>query len=544
MGEEQRKDKRPQTPEPKKQKSSPFRSKTPLEYLRHLQDDSLSSMEYSPTYSSIVSSSVGTLLREWCKSPDTLIAVHPIDGSLLVWLVDWLDVSKGVACRQTQVSFASRIPSAFPTADANSLLQRLMVYRPREDRRNYTRGRSDQKGSIGTKSFSANLFKSIQTACAHPPAVVVSTHRDGALNHWQLSFADKSAFSTIVSISHLTRRCGHRYPITNILTHPELPLLLSTSSHVINGHHNSDDEKGKATHRSELIVWRVEMVYPLRQSGGVLELTRINSTKCSAFENIAWVPHLFSHSLLSFDASASLPNNAVSPCACFLASDGSTYRFYQIVLDARLLQSYISSTHARTKSALYTSDSESESVHSVDLEEDSEEPDVQVPTGIFIESIVSRQSGGNPGCIMKLSSLVGSRDILKKPLLLHVFTERSVKTSYDIRQSKDLKDEHETSTGTDVRSEEHFYVVGIENVPDQESDTLVSTIHMWHVTITADTRNKSDEVEVSIPVYPEVIHPVSRSSSYTSTQSLGVLDVELAHSVASTVSSEKVCTQR
>lgn len=564
MAEDERREKPPQTPDLKKAKSSPSRSRTPLEYLKLLQDDSLSDTDYSPTYSSIVSSSVSSLLREWCKSPDTLISVHPVDGSLLVWLVDWLDVSKGVAYRQTQISFASRIPSAFPTADANSLLQRLVVYRPREDRASYRAGQSilaqsvQLKASMRAKTSVSNLIRSSQTACAHPAAVVVSAHRDGALNHWQLNFADSSAFSTIVSISHLTRRCGHRYPITNILTHPVMPLLLSTSSHIIKGQNDTDckneghqgeetkqisKSSGKTIHRSELIVWKVETIYPLQESGGVLELTRINSTKCGAFENIAWVPHLFSHSLLPFDPSASLPNIAVSPCACFLASDGSSYRFYQIVLDAKLLQSYISSTRARTKSTLYASDSESESSLSVNVDQDTGEksPDV----GILIESIVSRQSGGSPGCIMKLSSLVSSSDVLRKPLLLHVFTERSVKTSYDISQSKEFASGHEKSTPLGIRSEDHFYVVGVENIPYDANDDLVTVIHMWHVTVTADTKRKSgDEIELSIPVYPEIINPVSRSSSYASTQSLGTLDVELTHSVASSVRSEKVCTQR
>ena len=564
MGEDQRTDKRPQTSEPKKPKSSPSRSRTPLEYLKLLQDDSLSDMDYSPTYSSIVSSSVSALLHEWCRSPDTLISVHPVDGSFLVWLVDWLDVSKGVAYRQTQVSFASRIPSAFPTADANSLLQRLIVYRPREDRGSFHIGQTllaqskQYKSSIRTTPFGTNLLRCNQTVYAHPPAVVVTTHRDGALNHWQLNFADNSAFSTIVSISHLARRCGHRYPITNILTHPVMPLLLSTSSHVIKGHNTQDVDcdtedcnnsctkeisksKGNTAHRSELIVWKVETVYPLRKSGGVLELTRINSTKCGAFQNTAWVPHLFSHSLLSFDSSSLLPNVAVSPCACFLASDGTNYRFFQIVLDAKLLQSYMASTRARTKSNVYTSDSESEPSLSVDVDKNTEKklPDVD----ILFESIVSRQSGGSPGCIMRLSSLVDSTNVLKQPLLLHVFTERSVKTSYDI--SKEFPNDQDKRTEIGFRSEDHFYVVGVENILDEVNGDLVTFIHMWHVAITADTRRKSaEDVELSIPVYPEIINPVSRSSSYASSQSLNPLDVDLAQSVASTVRSEKVCTQR
>ena len=538
------------------------RSRTPLDYLKHLQDDTLSDDDESSTYAVVVSSCIGNLLHEWYNSPDTLLAVHPVDGSLLVWLVEWLDVQNGVPYRQPQVSFLSRIPSVLPPADANSLLNKLFVYCPREDKvralRNVMVNKYDFTSVAHRKSakpggMALNISRSSYGSIpggTHPTAIMISTHRDGALNLWQLAFADNSSFSTIVSVSHHFRRCGHRYPITNILAHPELPLMLSTSSHVIEARSDADffspvDEiKGKSRklHCNELIVWKVESVSPLRQSGGVMELTRINSSRPNAFMNVAWVPTLFFHSLITFDSSTLIPPHAVAPCACFLALDGTCYRFYQVILDARTLQGYISSNKFRTRSTLYSSGSE-ESLDSLDFDSESQ----SVPLEYFIESIVSRQSGATPGCILKLCSLVDSKDILREPLLLHVFTENSVKSScYCSLDKQGVEDYEEQQHGANT-SENSFYVVGVENVTDNDNGGAVaSTIYMWQVTVTAtkpEPNIKGAGLE-AMSAYPEVIQPISRSSSSTSTRSVSPLDLPQLGHVTSSIVSRNVCTQR
>lgn len=46
---------------------------------------------------------VDVLLEEWNKSADMLFSIHPMDGSLLVWHVDWLDEYQPGMFRQAQV---------------------------------------------------------------------------------------------------------------------------------------------------------------------------------------------------------------------------------------------------------------------------------------------------------------------------------------------------------------------------------------------------------------------------------------------------------
>lgn len=46
---------------------------------------------------------VDVLLEEWNKGSDMLFSIHPMDGSLLVWHVDWLDEYPPGMFRQAQV---------------------------------------------------------------------------------------------------------------------------------------------------------------------------------------------------------------------------------------------------------------------------------------------------------------------------------------------------------------------------------------------------------------------------------------------------------
>ena len=70
---------------------------------------------------------IETLLRDWHQTSDVLFSIHPVDGSLLVWIVDFLDDHPG-SFRQAQVSFSARIPNALPLGDAMTMSPNLAIY--------------------------------------------------------------------------------------------------------------------------------------------------------------------------------------------------------------------------------------------------------------------------------------------------------------------------------------------------------------------------------------------------------------------------------
>lgn len=362
------------------------------------EDKMLPSSSFTPLSSAAIDHQIEVLLSEWSKNADMLFSIHPMDGSLLVWHVDWLDEYQPGMFRQVQVSFVSRIPVAFPTGDANSLCKSIVMYactknvdlaiqQGKQKPTGLTRSTSMLISSGHSKS-SNNLKLSIFT----PNVMMISKHADGSLNQWLVSFAEESAFSTVLSISHKSRYCGHRFHLNDLACHSVLPLLLTTSHHNAlrtpnvgnqkQAHDTINIEECSLTQQnksnvdmafqdpnavySELILWRVDPVGPLSFSGGVSELARINSLHVSAFSNVAWLPTLI--------PSYCLGAYCNSPSACFVASDGQYLRLYEAVIDAKKLLYELSN------------------------------PEISKYVG-EVFNIVSQQSTARPGCIIALASI-------------------------------------------------------------------------------------------------------------------------------------------
>ncbi|XP_067839109.1 dmX-like protein 1 isoform X4 [Heptranchias perlo] len=446
---------------------------------------------------------IEVLLAEWNKNADMLFSIHPMDGSLLVWHVDWLDEYQPGMFRQVQVSFASRIPVAFPTGDANSLSKNIVVYactknvdlaiqQGKQKPPGLTHSTSGMLISAGQNKSSGSLKLSIFT----PNVLMISKHADGSLNQWAVSFAEESAFSTVLSVSHKSRYCGHRFHLNDLACHSVLPLLLTTSYH--NALRTPDDESlynedrsfdslqhsdSVSRHQkenstaatfqdsnsiySELILWRVDPVGPLSYSGGVSELARINSLHISAFSNVAWLPTLI--------PSYCLGAYCNSPSACFVASDGHYLRLYQAVIDAKKLLSELSN------------------------------PEIARFVG-EVFNIVSQQSTARPGCIIELDAITELYG--KETQLLHVFKEDFILVSQTKKmQQNERKTSNETSPQQETEEpqdgfSEKFFLVVIEHKQNNHS-----VLHMWHLHL------KSDQISVDNTAETSLSPPEEQNSS-------------------------------
>ncbi|XP_005376601.1 PREDICTED: dmX-like protein 1 isoform X2 [Chinchilla lanigera] len=421
---------------------------------------------FAPLPSAAIDHQIEVLLSEWSKNADMLFSIHPMDGSLLVWHVDWLDEYQPGMFRQVQVSFVSRIPVAFPTGDANSLCKSIVMYACTKNV-DLALQQGKQKPSGLTRSTSmlissghSKSSNSLKLSIFTPNVMMISKHADGSLNQWLVSFAEESAFSTVLSISHKSRYCGHRFHLNDLACHSVLPLLLTTSHHnalrtpdvdnqkkphdTINIEECSLTQQNKSTIDvafqdpnavySELILWRVDPVGPLSFSGGVSELARINSLHVSAFSNVAWLPTLI--------PSYCLGAYCNSPSACFVASDGQYLRLYEAVIDAKKLLYELSN------------------------------PEISKYVG-EVFNIVSQQSTARPGCIIALDSITKLHG--RKTQLLHVFQEDFILNNLE---KKSLRKDHILSNaGSSLNGfSEKFYLVVIECTQDNRS-----LLHMWNL---------------------------------------------------------------
>lgn len=516
---------------------------------------------------------IETLLRDWHHNPDLLFSIHPIDGSFLIWVIEWLDEYHPGAFRQAQVSFSTRIPSAFPLGDAMSMSTTVSLY---SSGLNYLHFRDmvikgaaktgpssttkdnsakeNADGDTGTplpsvqeeqdadenddeggekvevkkpEAASPNDSGNVNDVGHHsvndmlmaPPSPTISMvtkHSNGTLNLWQITFADKSKFSQVLSIGHASRASGHRFRVNDITCHPVLPLLLTTSHHNIpelSKHEDDDSSTQRYTAEklsrgkdvcvplgfcSELILWRVDAVGPLSQSGGVSELARINSPEISAFSNVAWIPTLL--------PSTTLGNLSNSASACFVASDGESLRVYQAVIDARTLLAEISSSERRhrlmTDSMMSLSECSSinENLH-------------QSPLHDKIK-IVSQQSTARPGCIIQLDAIDDATHDWQNTQFLHVFQEQLItgertdnepsapveKGMFDMGDSVGGLMEKEMDAMVDLQRnsvfEEPFYIVVLERTQKG------TTVHMWRIVI-ASQPIQAEELSASMMYVPD-----------------------------------------
>ncbi|XP_062554540.1 dmX-like protein 2 isoform X3 [Armigeres subalbatus] len=501
------------------------------------------------------------LLRDWHHSPDLLFSIHPIDGSYLIWVVEWLDEYHPGSFRQAQVSFSTRIPSAFPLGDAMSMSTTVALYNtggnlgfrdmivkgPKATNGSNGSNHPDMNSDIVTSLPSvleenevndedndgdkvsgeedANSAKVGDAACNEnatehsdiltaPPSPVISMvtkHSNGTLNLWQLTFADKSKFSQVLSIGHASRASGHRFRVNDITCHPVLPLLLTTSHHNIPDIPNtnasypgkqSGGDPNQKTHRpkdictpsgfcSELILWRVDAVGPLSQSGGVSELARINSPEISAFSNVAWIPTLL--------PSTTLGNLSNSSSACFVASDGESLRVYQAVIDARTLLAEISSSERRFRRM--------DSLVSLSTESSSDNvPGTQSALHDKIK-IVSQQSTARPGCIIQLDAIDDATHDWQNTQLLHVFQEQLItgeRSEEPLFTGGDSKHfglmDGQMGAMVDLQRnaqfEEPFYLVVLERTK------IGTTVHMWRIVI-ASQPAAPDEMSSSMMYVPD-----------------------------------------
>ena len=506
----------------------------------------------SSTLSDYLDRKFESMLRKWQTSSDVLFSIHPVDGSLLVWLVDWLDETCPGSFRQAQVNFSTRIPNAIPLGDASTMSHKVVHFSPYSfldirtlsgpitpssptstfDDVTKSPQEAFKAGANHSSPSITHIMSNSISALPTPTVYMVTKHINGTLNQWAMSFAESTNFTQVLSVSHKKRVCGHRFRVNDIACHPVLPLLLTTSHHNLPGGYSAaaaaaaraaSDRNEDADHNgnksgessgqsspagcpspdpsapslatgfcSELILWKVDSVGPLSKSGGVTELARINSPNVAAFANVAWIPTLL--------PSSTLGSIANSPSACFIASDGEQLRVYQAIIDARTLLAEMSAADRRKQNAFDMSASMSEDNSSVDM---SAQPKNHL-RDVF--RIVSLQSTSRPGCILELPGISNAVHDWQNTQLLHVFQDqlirgdRAYKSWAKRQQVTGLTDERSGAV-VDLRHsavfEEPFYLVVIE-----KSDRGQSVIHMWKLVISSQSED-NDEAGDELAYVPD-----------------------------------------
>ena len=481
---------------------------------------------------------IEALLRAWHHSSDLLFSVHPVDGSLLVWVADFLDEYQPGEFRQAQVSFSSRIPNAIPIGDASTMSSNISVFNPlnvlnlndlikdasAEGQNDDCDGELQDDDNEGEQEEEENedkpteqqvtKFESKTKKYEQSPLIsMISKHENGSLNLWDATFSPETNFSQLLNVSHRARVNGHRFRVNDITSHPVLPLLLTTS------HHNMaappPDTRDTDNFSSELILWRVSPISPVSApgSGGISELARINSRHVSAFTHVAWLPTLLPSTVLG-----TLSN---SPSACFVSSDGHSLRVYQAVIDARSLLSELNFNKQNKKRNMSGTGS---------AVSDQASPSKLSPNMAKLKaSIVSAQSSARPGVVLELDQITDAQQNWQNTLLLHTFQAEMVYGSMDtatINKNKLGLIPATMSAMVDLRGSsagfsEMFFVMVAEKTSEG------ALMHMWQLELAS-----SDSGEETPQLEQQQLGRVLVSSAKVSTQPLPLPpDTEVVHCV-------------
>ena len=468
-------------------------------------------------------------LKEWETSCDMVFSIHPIDGSLLLWKIDSLDEhSAGGSYRHPQIAFASRIPNAFPASDAISCSNNLLMYRAAlsEDIEKFLKLKFEHQMSnpfiLTNQNFASGLFA--------PNVVILSKHSDGSLNQWEVSFDANSKYSSLQTVSHLCRVSGHRFHMVDLKNHPSLPLLITVSHHNVPKMMITDsylkekttESSGKRSRKgkglvsqmsfmessleesvreandvltedlsaphglcSELILWRVDPVGPLSQSGGLLELARVQSPSISAFCTASWIPTLLPSHVLG-------PVSR-SPSVSFVAFDGNCLRVYQSIIDAQPLL---------TKLAV--------------LKGSPVRTSKKVTNAVPNLNVVSQQSTNQPACIIELDQLEHS-EFLKNYFvkLFHVFKYEEF---VSVTQSR--KASRSNSTGfNEFNFDEKFVLVAIAKSPHETAENIGWQFFTWVIRIFIsdpqpfDSTTHSSRSSKSMPIFEDDLMMSAKTKS-------------------------------
>ena len=219
-------------------------------------------------------------LDDWCNSSDLLLCVHPNSGSLMIWTVEGLD-SSPTCHKLAHVNFSSCLPHIFPPADAFTLRQELLTFRhkPVLDSVTTQETYSDNYDGIivlNDADLSTGKLGEEKTVDPTSSLSVLSCHTSGSLNLWSVELGSLP-FTSVSGLIHIAHISGHHSTITNIVKHPSLPIIVTTSF-------VADDHDG------ELIVWRMDQSSAYSVKNRFIDLSRISSSYANSFNRVAWFP--------------------------------------------------------------------------------------------------------------------------------------------------------------------------------------------------------------------------------------------------------------
>ena len=394
-------------------------------------------------------------LDDWCNSSDLLLCVHPNSGSLMIWTVEGLD-SSPTCNKLAHVNFSSCLPHIFPPSDAFTLRQELLTFRHKlvldsiipQDTYGGNYDGLIVLNDIDSQEVLTDKPSTEKTIEPTSSLSVLSCHDNGSLNLWSVELGPLP-FTSVSGLIHIAHISGHHSMLTNMVKHPSLPIVVTTSA-------VADDHDG------ELIVWCMGQLGAYNVKSRLTELSRISSSHAHSFNCVAWFPVL-----CNINSTSHVPISGI-----FVTNVGKTLSLF----DSNFFSSY-SVNMKRVHSSLHSLNSFNKV-----------QPTASTPLDI------STFTGSNSLCC--IGSLEGALSSSNNGILfMHVYPAACFPF-------------HSVEENGQV-----FYVVVLENIlPDSEAQlksyhscTGIKTVaHLWRVDMVQNTVKSPKDPSHFVASYPPV----------------------------------------
>ncbi|XP_033123998.1 dmX-like protein 2 [Anneissia japonica] len=426
---------------------------------------------------------------------------------------------------------------------------------------------------------------------------MLSKHINGTLNQWEISFAETSKFQTVLSVSHKSRCCGHRFRLNDLQCHPILPLLLTTSHHnlpqvevdpeIMQGHTRRGSVTARRTslmRRSSSISLfgksilsesehvRLSALYNSTLEGASRDnfdsdevvvpdalMEKLNSEMnwpdmsaptglCS--ELILWrvfpvgplsksggvmeLARINSPFLNAFSHVAWLP--CLLPSSCLGLSSNSPSACF-VASDGYTLRVFQAVIDARTLLAEVSPNSDQFEGYLSSSSPLSTVLNPDLAKNAEGLNVISLQSTARPGCVIELEKLNNAKQNWQNVQLMHAFQHQFIFGN----QTQDFT--ASTSLPQPNQFEEQFFLVVMER-----KVSGVSVIHMWYIHLSTEVMKNTvprgntfeDDDDDDIPV----VDSSSDSSRGNSPTNFKTIPPGQQTSTRMKIYSRKVCSQR
>lgn len=547
---------------------------------------------------------VRALLHEWRSSPDMLFAIHPYDGSLLVWMMDGLD-TVSPSFQLARLSFASRIPHAMPTADIWTLegsiftlagpgpddledIGKLLATPAKKPSVLSTslsgrstpsawmrRRRSDgvHNSSLMHRAMAGGLSARLPSAASsvdvpHPALMLVSHHIGGAMHVWSVDFARGSAYLTPFAMRRVGSAMGHRLPCRSSLVHPSSSLLL-TAAHLQEQVPKEAEESAMvmASRASELILWQMHSPSHFESDGEVLQLMSVlHSNNHAAFRQQCWIDSKLALATSEL-AEPVKPSGApvvcrVGPSALFVSQNNEgALAIFQVITDAvQWLARHGGAANSAVEEVIECPKPRRRDWStSVDSSEALGSPITDAVASLNFDmrlgsgEIISRQCGARPGCVLQLGELCDTDIIPGELVLLHSFRLneawlRAIKSSASAPGPVDTATEEDdqfvegdSNKPLVAEENENFLLVALENRTGIEvSDPAHAGCNSFLHTYLVSVRRHAVVLSIDAKLEQPLLPPVVDVSC----RMLAVQQLQIhgnSHVASASISSDQAC---